>query len=250
MATLTQPAVESRPVPESKGAHLSLGIVIPVYNEASILAEALEYLQEIAGECPVVVVDGGSTDGTPEIARRAFPTEVLPRPCRGAQMNHGAQLLDADVLLFLHSDTRLPPGFLSQIESALTGPRVSAGCFRLGFDQRSPWLWFYSFLSRFRGRYLHFGDQAFFVRRELFQAIGGFREMPFMEDVDFLRRLRFHQRRRREHFAVVREPVVTSARRFRRYGIVRQQLLNVVMVTLFELGVPVRYLRRLYPPVR
>lgn len=227
-----------------------IGIVVPVYNEAALLPAALERLQRIAGECPVVVVDGGSSDGSAEIAARYFPTEVLPRPNRGAQMNLGALLLQADVYLFLHIDTRLPEDFLARIEEALSDPRVSGGCFRLEFEQFSPWLWFYTFWTRFRGRYLHFGDQAYFVRREVFEELGGYRELPLMEDVDFLARLRHRGPWRRNRFAVIEEPVITSARRYLRYGIVRQQLLNVIMVTLFELGVPPRLLARLYPAVR
>ena len=233
-----------------EGIFLRVGIVIPVYNEAAILAEALAHLRRVVKDCPVVVVDGGSSDGTVGIARQFCPTEVVARPNRGRQMNLGAAVLNADVLLFLHADTRLPEDFLVQMEKALRDPRTTAGCFRLKFDHPSPWLWFYTFWTRFRGRYLHFGDQAFFVRRELFNSLGGYRELSFMEDVDFLARLRRQQRKSGERFRVISEPVITSARRFRRYGIVRQQLLNIFVVVLFELGVPPRWLARAYPPAR
>ena len=236
--------------PRKGSVSLRVGIVVPVYNEAAILAEALAHLRRVAKDCPVVVVDGGSSDGTAGIARQFYSTEVVGRPDRGCQMNLGAVVLDSDVLLFLHADTRLPANFLAQIEEALRDPRTTAGCFRLKFDHPSPWLWFYTFWTRFRGRYLHFGDQAFFVRRDLFNSLGGYRELSFMEDVDFLARLRRRQRKSGERFRVIAEPVVTSARRFRRYGIVRQQLLNIFVVVLFELGVPPRWLARAYPPAR
>ena len=232
------------------GASPRVGIVIPVYNEAAILAEALAHLSRVAKDCPVVVVDGGSSDGTAGIARQFYPTETVMHPDRGLQMNLGAVVTDSDVLLFLHADTRLPENFLEHIHEALHDPQTTAGCFRMKFDYPSPWLWFYTFWTRFRGRYLHFGDQAFFVRRELFNSLGGFREHSFMEDVDFLARLRRAQRKRGERFRVIAEPVVTSARRFRRYGIVRQQFLNIILVTLFELGVPPRWLASIYPPTR
>jgi rSAM/selenodomain-associated transferase 2 len=250
-----RPAGQLVPAPPLAAApRLSLGIVMPVLNEAAILPGALERLARLADGFPVVVVDGGSRDATPEIARRYFPTIALRRANRGAQMNYGAQLLEADVLLFLHADSRLPEHFHSHLARALADRRVVAGCFRLAFDAASPLLRFYSWCTRFRGRFLHFGDQAFFVRREVFQRMGGYRPLPFMEDVDFLRRLLapgfLGLGRRTGRFVVLPAEVTTSARRFLRAGILRQQLVNVLLVTLFELGVSARWLARLYPHVR
>jgi rSAM/selenodomain-associated transferase 2 len=222
-----------------------IGIVLPIFEEAAILEPALEYLARIAGDCPVVVVDGGSSDGSAEIARRRFPTEQCARASRALQMNRGAACLQADVLLFLHADSRLPPAFQLHIGRALEDRRVVAGCFRLSFDAAHPLLRFYAWCTRFRGRFLHFGDQGFFVRQDVFREMGGYRELPFLEDVDLLRRLRAHGR-----FAVVEEPIVTSARRFLRCGVVRQQLVNILAVALFELGISAHRLVRLYPSVR
>ena len=230
---------------ESGERGLSIGIVLPVLDEEAILGEALEYLAAVAGEVPVVVVDGGSRDATPEIARRYFPTESCPAARRGAQMNFGAARLQTDVLLFLHADSRLPAGFESSIRSALRDPRVAGGCFRLRFDRDHPMLRFYAWCTRFPGRFLHFGDQGFFVRRAVFETMGRYRDLPFLEDVDLLRRLRHRGR-----FAILPSPVTTSARRFVRRGIVRQQLLNIVVVALFELGVPARRLAGFYPHIR
>jgi rSAM/selenodomain-associated transferase 2 len=225
-----------------------------VLNEAAVLDRALVRLKRTAGAFPVAVVDGGSIDGSAEIARRYFPTATCSPANRGAQMNLGARHLDADVLLFLHADSELPADFATHIEMALADPRVVAGCFRLHFDEARPMLRFYSWCTRFPGRFLHFGDQGYFIRRRVFEAMGGYRELPFMEDVDFLRRLLapgfLGLGRRRGKFAVLPEAVTTSARRFLRTGIVRQQLLNILLVTLFELGVPARWLARLYPHIR
>lgn len=223
---------------------------MPVYNEAAILERALERLIRVAGDCPVVVVDGGSTDGSASIARRFGSVEICPAPNRGAQLNRGAGRFTAsdssvDALLFLHADSQLPPGFAEAIRRALGDPRVADGCFRLAFDPQRPWLRLYSWFTKFPGRFLHFGDQAFFVRREAFRAIGGYRELPFLEDVDFLRRLR-----RQGRFAVLPIAVTTSARRFLRCGILRQQLKNIFIVVLFELGIPARRLVRLYAHIR
>ncbi len=229
----------------ARAVELSIGIVVPVYNEAAILEGTLEHLRRVAGTLPVAVVDGSSTDGSAHIAQQFFPTEVFPEANRGAQLNRGAACLQTDVLLFLHADSQLPPGFEWQIRQALADPQVAGGCFRLEFDAPLPMLRFYSWCTRFPGRFFHFGDQGFFVRRQVFERLGGFRALPFLEDVDFLRRLR-----RLGRFAVLPAPVVTSARRFLRYGAVRQQLRNILLVGLFEFGVRPERLARFYPPSR
>lgn len=242
------PASWPGPHPEqsaSAGQELTISIVVPVYNEVAILASALRRLRQIAPGIPVVVVDGGSNDASREIARRFYPTLQCTPANRGVQMNHGAARLASDVLLFLHSDSELPPGFAGQILRALGDARVVGGCFRLEFDAPRAMLRFYSWWTRFRGRFLHFGDQAFFVRREVFERMGGFRALPFLEDVEFLRRLRGFGR-----FEVLPTAVQTSARRFLRHGALRQQLRNIFLVSLFELGVSAKWLARFYPPVR
>ncbi len=241
----SQPRAVPSHADSGRAGELSIGIIVPVYNEVSILETSLENLRHVARRCPVVVADGGSTDDSPRIARRFFHTEPCARPNRGAQLNRGAQCLWTDVLLFLHADSQLPVGFEYHIRRALRDPRVVGGCFRLAFDAERPMLRFYSWFTRFPGRFFHFGDQGFFVRRRIFRLIGGFRPLPFLEDVDFLRRLR-----RIGRFAVLPVPVVTSARRFLLRGIVRQQLLNTLLVSLFELGVPAQRLARFYPPLR
>lgn len=160
-------------------------------------------------------------------------------------MDLAAGGLQTDVLLFLHVDSTLPAGFQQAICGALADLRVVGGCFRLEFDEPHPALRFYTWWTRFPGRFFHFGDQAFFVRREVFEQMGGYRGLPFLEDVDFLRRLRRFGR-----FRVLPLRVTTSARRFLRRGIVRQQLRNILLVTLFELGVRPERLARFYPSIR
>ncbi len=218
---------------------------MPVYNEASLLEAALARLQRVACGFPAVVADGGSTDGSARIALRFYPTVICPQANRGAQLNCGAHCLGTHVLLFLHADSQLPDSFALHIRQALRHPRVVGGCFRLEFDAPRPMLRFYSWCTQFPGRFLHFGDQAFFVRREVFEQMGGFSSLPFLEDVDFLRRLRRYGR-----FAVLPVPVVTSARRFLQRGVVHQQLRNILLVALFELGVSAVRLAHFYPPIR
>jgi rSAM/selenodomain-associated transferase 2 len=226
-------------------APLSVGVVVPVYNEARRLGEMLGRLRDVIRSARVIVVDGGSSDGSAAIAESCFPTLRSPAANRGLQMNLGARELETDVLLFLHADSRLPGGFEELIRGALNDPKSVGGCFRLAFDADRPLLRFYSWCTRFPGRFFHFGDQGFFVRRGVFEAMGGYRELVFMEDVDLLRRLRRFGR-----FVIVGGEITTSARRFLRKGVLRQQLRNVLIVALFELGVPARILIRMYPPVR
>ena len=227
-------------------ANLSVGIVVPVYNEGATLEYYLSRLYKVTrGRCPVVVIDGGSSDASRAIARRFFHTEAVALPNRGTQLNHGARCLATDVLLFLHADSELPRGFDFYIRSALARDNVVGGCFRLQFDRAHPLLKAYSWFTRFPPRLFHFGDQGFFVRREVFREMGGFAPLPFLEDVDFLKRLK-----KRGKFVTVAAAVKTSARRFVRGGIVRQQMVNVLLVALFELGVAAERLARIYPHVR
>lgn len=231
--------------PAVAGSRGSLGVVVPVFNEARTLAASLDALRSVTRAARVVVVDGGSSDASASIAAVRFETLQCTEASRGLQMNLGARHLDSDALLFLHADSRLSAGYEVKVTTALATPSVAGGCFRLEFDQSSPMLDFYAWCTRFSGRYLHFGDQGIFIRRSTFESMGGFRNLVFLEDVDLLKRMRRHGR-----FVILPDTVVTSARRFRRFGPVRQQLLNILIVSLFELGVSARHLARLYPPVR
>jgi rSAM/selenodomain-associated transferase 2 len=233
-------------IPDSMPSNLSIGIVVPVFNEARTLDQYLCRLYEVArARCPVVVVDGGSTDASAAVARRYFHTEATLEPNRGEQLNCGARCLLTDVLLFLHADTELPRGFDYYIRHALADGAVVGGCFRLEFDSAHPVLQAYSWFTRFSGRFFHFGDQGFFIRREVFIRMGGFSPLPFLEDVDFLKRARKFGK-----FSTLSAPVRTSARRFLERGMVSQQLVNVALVTLFELGVSAKRLAAAYPHVR
>lgn len=226
--------------------NLSVGITVPVYNEGATLDYYLSRLYEVTrGRYPVVVVDGGSSDNSRTIARRYFHTEAVAHPNRGAQLNHGARCLATDVVLFLHADSELPRGFDFYVRNALAEENVVGGCFRLQFDREHPLLKAYSWFTRFPLRFFHFGDQGFFIRRDVFREMSGFAPLPFLEDVDFLKRLKKYGK-----FVTVSAGVKTSGRRFLRGGIVRQQLTNVLLVALFELGVAADRLARVYPHVR
>jgi rSAM/selenodomain-associated transferase 2 len=184
----------------------------------------------------IVLVDGGSTDATAAVAAR-FPRVRLLASSRGRarQMNAGARAARGDVLLFLHADTLLPDGALAAVEAAARDPGVVAGRFDVRFD--NPRLlfrmvaWFMNHRSRWSG--ISTGDQAIFVCREPFEALGGYPDMPLMEDVELCRRLK-----RRGQMAPLRMVVTTSARKWEREGAVRTILLMWALRFLYMVGVP------------
>jgi len=123
----------------------------------------------------------------------------------------------------------------------LIDPWIIGGTFTLRFDSQKCLLRLIAFFTRFRFHFFHYGDQGIFVRRATFEELGGFKQIPIMEDIDFLQRLR-----RRGRVTLIKQPVTTSARRFLRHGIIRQQLLDVILVILYLLKVNPEKLSRLY----
>lgn len=231
--------------PGARGPRASVGIsaVIPTLNEAAALPATLQALPP--GLKEVVVADGGSTDATRAIARAHGCRVVTAPPGRGIQMNAGADAARGDVLLFLHADTALPPDAPARIVAALADPGVVGGGFLLGIDARGSVYraiaWGANLRTRLTG--VFYGDQAPFVRAEAFRAVGGFPEVPLMEDVALGRSLK-----RRGRVAMVPVAVRTSARRWRREGPVRATLRNVLLMTLYRLGVAPERLARWYRP--
>ncbi|MDX6647413.1 MAG: hypothetical protein QOK40_3140 [Miltoncostaeaceae bacterium] len=226
---------------EEEFGPMRITIVIPALNEASVLPSTLAAARALGGDPEIVVVDGGSSDDTPRIARERGASCVAAPPGRAVAMNRGAALAGGEVLIFVHADTRLPPDAGRRIASALAEPDVVGGCFRLSFDSRRRLLSLYAFCTRFGFRLLHYGDAAYFVRAEVFRRLGGYREYPLMEDLDLWLRMRCCGRT-----VVLPSCVVTSARRYERRGALRQQALNTALVLLFMLGVHPRRLKRFY----
>ena len=216
---------------------MSLSIVIPTLNEEAALGATLESGCRSAPGSEIVVADGGSRDATLDVAR-SFPgvrTVVAPRG-RGPQMNAGAAAATGDVLLFLHADTHLPPDAGVLVASALEDPRVVGGSFFLGFDSAHPILRLSSIASRLNVRWATYGDQAFFLRRSVFEQVGGFAPVPLFEDVELQGRIR-----RLGRCVKIQRPVTSSARRFLRVGVVRQQVRNALLLVAYHLGVsPIR----------
>jgi rSAM/selenodomain-associated transferase 2 len=223
---------------------MKLVIVIPALDEAANLARLLP---DLARDCPgaaIVVVDGGSRDDTAAVVARQPGARLLASERgRALQMNHGAREADGDTLLFLHADTRLPEGAAGAIEAALAEPGVVGGRFDVRFDNEGALFrtiaWFMNARSRASG--ICTGDQAIFVRRADFEAIGGYPEIPLMEDIELSRRLK-----RRGRLRALRLRVTTSARKWEREGPLRTIGLMWALRFLHFCGVAPARLHRWY----
>jgi rSAM/selenodomain-associated transferase 2 len=198
----------------------TLSIIVPVLNEAAGIAAALQPLQELRAKgVELIVVDGGSADGSLELAAPLADRVLIAARGRACQMNAGAALATGRILAFLHADTRLPAAADHLIMNALcaeSGPHW--GRFDVCIEGRSAWLPLVAALMNLRSRLtgIATGDQAIFVRRESFDAAGGFPDIPLMEDIAISRRLR-----KRGAPACLPQKVVTSGRRWDRHGVWR-----------------------------
>lgn len=225
---------------------MRISVVSPVLNEAkSIGAMLVSLLAQQPDE--LFVVDGGSDDGTREICRQ-LGIEVLSSPRgRARQMNCGAAKASGDVLLFLHADTMLPPTAFNDIREALKDPRCVAGRFDVRLDGDHWALGLVSRMISLRSRLskIGTGDQAIFVRRDSFKKIGGFPDIPIMEDIALCRTLK-----RAGKIACLRSRVVTSARRWESCGVWRTILRMWTLKSLYLLGVSPHRLKRFYGDAR
>lgn len=225
-----------------------ISLVVPVLNEARGLPALLDHLLQLDGRFEVVIADGGSIDGTLQLASAhpSAPRLVHCPPGRAQQMNAGARAAEGEVLLFLHADTRLPPDAYQSLRRALTDSAVIGGNFELRFDgadRFSRLLGAWYAVQRRAGVY--YGDSAIWVRRSTFERLGGYRPLPIMEDYELSRRLE-----RSGGTSCLPGPAVTSARRWQQLGLARTIASWVLIRWLFIAGVsPVR-LARFYPHVR
>lgn len=219
-----------------------ISVIIPTLNEAGVIESSLKNLLNHKGDFEIIVSDGGSSDGTLDIVSQLPQVKrVISAKGRGRQMNEGAKLAGGDILLFLHADICFPPCSFQMIEETMSDPSVVGGSFYISFNHHSLLLKVYSFFSRINHILFTYGDQGLFLRCATFRAIGGFKDIPIMEDVEIQMRLRSMGR-----FVKICEPVVTSARRFIKRGIIRQQILNTALVFLYHLGVSPLNLKRFY----
>jgi len=223
-------------------ARLSVAIVVPTLDEQAGIEACLLRLRTAFPDCPLVVADGGSRDRTVELAAGHATVVSAPRG-RAGQMNAGAAATCSDVVWFVHADCTVEARALAQLRAALTDPRVVGGGLRIRFDRRSAGLEFLRVTSNWRARLLGqvFGDQAMFVRREVFDALGGFPDLPLMEDYEMSRRLRT-----RGQLVVLGAEVTASSRRLRAHGPWRMTVLMQWLKLQYVVGVDPERIRRRY----
>jgi len=221
----------------------TLSIIIPALDEADRIETALAGTEEIPSVTERIVVDGGSRDGTEQRARACGAKVIASAPMRSAQMNAGSRAAEGTVLLFLHADTRLPPGFEHHVFEVLDRPDTVAGAFRLGIDGPSPGLRIIEWLANFRSicMGIPYGDQAIFLRAGRFRKTGGFPEIPIMEDFAFMQRLR-----RKGRIGIAPVAVSTSARRYEEFGFWRTTWINQIMIIAYLMGVSPARMARWY----
>jgi len=222
-----------------------VSIIVPTLNEATTIRDLAASLDRLRGEFEVIVCDGGSADSTVGMALQCGLRVIEAPRGRGSQMNAGAKLAKGETLLFLHSDTRLPEDALERVGDALDDEKVCGGNFSLTFggDTREALLLTRIYpLLRLGG--MLYGDSAIFVRRGVFDSLGGYREYPIFEDCDLYRRMR-----RLGRFVRLNACATTSSRRFEG-RFIRTFALWSLMQTLYWLGVNPNLLNRLYKPLR
>ncbi|MEH2162844.1 MAG: TIGR04283 family arsenosugar biosynthesis glycosyltransferase [Nostoc sp.] len=217
-------------------------IIIPTLNEAGNIKEAIATTQPNTN-IEVIIVDGGSKDDTIEIAKSLNVKVISSSPSRAVQMNTGAIAATGEILLFLHADTRLPIGFDEMIRTALQQPGIVAGAFKLRIDASLLSLRWVELGVNLRSHFcqMPYGDQAIFLTKEVFQQIGGFPELPIMEDFELIRRLKPIGR-----IVIIPTPVLTSARRWLQKGVFKTTLLNQIVIIAYLLGVSPERIRSWY----
>jgi rSAM/selenodomain-associated transferase 2 len=220
-----------------------ISIIIPTLNEASMIEKFLNSLRTRAGDAEIIVVDGGSSDGTFDLARNHCDQCLRAAPGRAVQMNVGADAASGDVFWFLHADTEVPAACLQQISDALRDPAVAGGFFRIRIPNRHIVYRLTDVLAHYAGLLLRmrFGDHGFFCRRTVFEQIGGFPEVPLMEDAEF-----FHKLRRLGAIAIIASRLINSPRRYEDVGPWRLTVIYGLIAFLYFLRVPISILARIY----
>ncbi|HET6516440.1 MAG TPA: TIGR04283 family arsenosugar biosynthesis glycosyltransferase [Thermodesulfovibrionales bacterium] len=224
-----------------------ISIIVPVWHEASIIHEAVSAILSLPykGDREVIVVDGSPHGETIEAIRNPGVKTALAEKGRSKQMNKGAALASGEILFFVHVDTELPEGALNALSSVMGQVGVVAGAFDLGIRSERPVFRIIEKAASLRSRItrIPYGDQAIFVMRDYFRAMAGFREIPLMEDLDFMKRIR----KAGDKIVIIPEKVMTSPRRWEKEGILYCTLRNWTLRTLYLLGIPPETLAKLYP---
>ena len=221
---------------------MQISIVVPVVDEGSLIQPFLRHVRERAIGAEIILADGGSTDGTVDLARGFCDQLVVTKRNRAIQMNAGARTANGDVLWFLHADAEIPWGCLTEIARIMDDPKNAGGFFRIRLPRAHIYRFTDSF-AHYAGIVLRMrcGDHGIFCRRTAFLEVGGFPEVPLMEDVEFFRRL---QRVGRVVFSNKR--ILASPRRYEIIGRLRLTIAYGFIATLYNFGVPLSKLASIY----
>lgn len=221
-----------------------ISVVIPTLNESRHLPVLLSCLASCPAGYELIVSDGGSSDETVQIAKGSGATVIASKTGRGTQLAAGAAAAHGEVLLFLHADSKLPSDALVRLDQLLRQqPHIAGGNFRVQFDEASLFCGVVEALcATLRRLGLYYGDSGIFVRREVYNAIGGFKDLEIMEDVDFVRRLE----RYGKTCCITEVALRTSVRRFKRRSPLSLLVLWVHMHVSYALGVPDSQLAKIY----
>ncbi|HEY0544802.1 MAG TPA: TIGR04283 family arsenosugar biosynthesis glycosyltransferase [Pyrinomonadaceae bacterium] len=227
---------------EQEAERPSLSIIIPALNEARSIGATLDAVKEVRGRVEIIVVDGGSDDGTIEILRERGVRIIQSERGRGLQLHAGACAARGEILWFLHADTLPPVDAAGRIGEVLSDEKIVGGNFRVRFDGERVAARFLTWLyPRLRRLGLCYGDSGIFVRREIYGRIGGFKPFPIFEDLDLVQKLK-----RVGRVAQAQATVVTSSRRFEGRSFAVTFARWSVLQALYWLGVHPRRLGRMY----
>lgn len=225
---------------------MRISVIIPVFCEQAGINETIEAVRRLPGgeAAEIIVVDGGPGGETLAAVRDKAVRKVLSAKGRGGQINRGAAIAGGDLLLFLHADTLLPPAAFERIAEAMREEGCVGGAFDLHIDSPGAGFRAIETMANFRSRLtrIPYGDQAIFLRAAAFRTLGGFSEIPIMEDVDLMRRIK----RKGWPIFIFRELVTTSARRWKKEGLIFGTLRNWTLITLYLCGVAPERLARFY----
>lgn len=241
MMTRVLPEARYRTAAPVKSATIS--IIVPVLNEVRLIGRFVQHLRERAPAAEIIVADGGSSDGTREIAERLCDEFVVTDPGRSVQMNAGATAAGGETLWFLHVDAEIAAASVNRIREALDDSAVAGGYFRVRLPRPQLVYRLTDSFAHYAGMLLRIrcGDHGFFCRRSVFDAIGGIPAVGFMEDVEFFRAIA-----RRGRVVAIEQRMIISPRRYEAVGPLRLTLAFGLIATLYAAGVPRRVLERLY----
>jgi len=223
-----------------------LSIIVPVFDEDRIINDLIAHLYGLpfGQDCEVIIVDGNQSQNTLKAISRGDIKKIASFKGRGVQMNAGAAAAKGEILLFLHADTLLPPPALEQILIALKQPQVVGGAFDLGISSIRWGFRLIETIASLRSRItrIPYGDQAIFITKVAFERLGGFGEIPIMEDVDLMRRVK----KTGQKIAIIPLKVLTSPRRWEKEGLFFSTLRNWILISLYLLGVSPQRLAKFY----